>query len=84
LQQAVTVPSEAVQRGPDGMYIYAIKPDMTVAMQPINVLQMADGTAVIEKGLAAGTRIVVAGQYRLQPGSQVRDGATAAVASGGA
>ena len=83
LQGAVTVPSEAVQRGPDGMYVYAIKPDMTVAMQPVNVLQMADGTSVIEKGLAAGTRIVVAGQYRLQPGSHVRDGATAVVAPGG-
>jgi membrane fusion protein, multidrug efflux system len=75
LQQAVTVPSTAVQRGPDGMYVYAIKPDMTVATQPINVLQMADGIAVIEKGLGAGTRLVVAGQYRLQPGSHVRAGA---------
>jgi hypothetical protein len=44
---------------------------------------MADGTSVIEKGLVAGTRIVVAGQYRLQPGSQVSGGAMAAVASGG-
>jgi membrane fusion protein, multidrug efflux system len=75
LQQAVTVPSTAVQRGPDGMYVYAIEPDMTVAIQPVNVLQMADGISVIEKGLGAGTRLVVAGQYRLQPGSRVRAGA---------
>jgi multidrug efflux system membrane fusion protein len=81
LQQAVTVPSTAVQRGPDGMYVYTIKPDMTVEMQPVNVLQMVDGTSVIEKGLGPGTRIVVAGQYRLQPGTHVRADATAAVAS---
>jgi multidrug efflux system membrane fusion protein len=77
LQQAVTVPSTAVQRGPDGMYVYVIKPDMTVAMQPVSVLQRADGTSVIDKGLGAGTRVVVAGQYRLQPGSHVRADTTA-------
>jgi multidrug efflux system membrane fusion protein len=81
LQQVVTVPSTAVQRGPDGMYVYAIRPDMTVVMQPVTVLQMVGGTSVTDKGLEAGTPIVVAGQYRLQPGSRVRTGA--AVASGG-
>jgi multidrug efflux system membrane fusion protein len=81
LQQVVTVPSTAIQRGPDGMYVYAIRPDMTVVMQPVTVLQMVGATSVADKGLEAGTPIVVAGQYRLQPGSRVRTGA--AVASGG-
>jgi multidrug efflux system membrane fusion protein len=81
LQQVVTVPSTAVQRGPDGMYVYAIRPDMTVVMQPVTVLQMVGATSVTDKGLEAGTPIVVAGQYRLQPGSRVRTGT--AVASSG-
>jgi multidrug efflux system membrane fusion protein len=83
LQQAVTVPSTALQRGPDGMYVYAIEPDMTVVMQPVTVLQMADGTSVVEKGLAAGAKIVVAGQYRLQPGSHIQAEATPVAAAGG-
>jgi multidrug efflux system membrane fusion protein len=72
LPQVVTVPSTAVQRGPDGMYVYVIKPDSTVAMQPVTVGQMTNGTSVIDKGLDPGTRIVVSGQYRLQPGSPVQ------------
>lgn len=71
LSQVVTVPSTAVQRGPNGFYVYVVKPDSTVAMQPVGVTQMADGTSVIKTGLEAGTRIVAAGQYRLQPKSRV-------------
>ena len=73
LPQVVTVPSTAVQRGPSGMYVYVVKPDSTVAMQPVSVEQMSGGTSVVEKGLASGTRIVVAGQYRLQPGTRIQD-----------
>ena len=77
LPQVVTVPSTAVQRGPDGMYVYVVKPDSTVAIEPVSVGQMSDGTSVIEKGLDAGTRIVTAGQSRLQPGSRIEQPATA-------
>jgi membrane fusion protein, multidrug efflux system len=73
LPHVVTVPSDAVQRGPDGMYVYVVKPDQTAAIQPVSVGQMRDGTAVIEKGLDAGTPIVVAGQYRVQQGSKIRN-----------
>jgi membrane fusion protein, multidrug efflux system len=76
LPQVVTVPSTAVQRGPNGMYIYVVKPDSTVDMQPVSVGQMSGGTAVIKNGLAPSTSIVVAGQYRLQPGSRVQSAAT--------
>jgi multidrug efflux system membrane fusion protein len=71
LEQAVTVPSTAVQRGPDGMYVYVVKPDATVAMQPVDVAQFSDQVAVVHSGLSAGTKIVVAGQYRLAPGMHV-------------
>jgi membrane fusion protein, multidrug efflux system len=71
LPQVVTAPSTAVQRGPNGMFVYVVKPDSTVAMQSVDVGQMTEGTSVINKGLEPGTRIVTAGQYRLQPGSLV-------------
>ena len=42
-------------------------------MQPVSIGQMRGGTSVIEKGVAPGTKIVVSGQYRLQPGSRVNN-----------
>jgi multidrug efflux system membrane fusion protein len=83
LQQVVSVPSTAIQRGPNGMYVYVIKLDSTVAMQPVSVGQMNDGTSVVERGLQAGDKIVVRGQYRLQPGSRVQAGATTVSVLGG-
>jgi membrane fusion protein, multidrug efflux system len=69
---AVTVPARAVQRGPDGAYLFVIQPDMSVAMRTVEVAQSDEDRAVIAKGLAAGERIVVDGQYRLEPGAKVR------------
>lgn len=83
LQQVVTVPSPAIQRGQDGMYVYVIKPDSTVAAQAVTVSEMMDGSSVIQAGLDAGARIVVSGQYRLQPGSRVQPASTTADNSGG-
>jgi multidrug efflux system membrane fusion protein len=68
----VTVPSTAIQRGPNGMFVYTVKPDSSITIQPVSVQQMSQGTSVIEKGLDTGTPIVVAGQFRLKPGSRVR------------
>ena len=83
LPKVVTVPSPAIQRGPDGLYVYVIKPDGTVAMQSVTVSDMTSGTSVVERGLVAGTRIVVSGQYRLQPGSHVQPDAGEVANSGG-
>ena len=83
--QVVTVPWDAVQRGPDNMYVFVVKPDHTATIQPVTVGQMRDGTAVIEKGLNAGTPIVVAGQYRVQQGTKIRNTAdTSSAASANA
>ncbi len=70
-RNVVTVPSDAVQRGAQGMYAYVVKPDSTVALQPLEVGQIAAGIAVIRSGIAEGQRVVIAGQYRLQPGVKV-------------
>ncbi|HEX6213644.1 MAG TPA: efflux RND transporter periplasmic adaptor subunit [Vicinamibacterales bacterium] len=82
MPQAVTVPSTAIQRGPDGMYVYSIDEDGRVGVRPVSITQMTDGTSVVESGLQAGTRIVVSGQYRLQPGSPVEATTRTAGASG--
>jgi multidrug efflux system membrane fusion protein len=70
-RNVVTVPSDAVQRGSLGMYAYVVEPDSTVALQSLKVGQISGGIAVIESGVEEGQRVVVAGQYRLQPGVKV-------------
>jgi multidrug efflux system membrane fusion protein len=66
-----TVPQQTVQVGPNGYYAYVIKPDNTVERRAVEVASMQDGLAVISKGLAAGEKVVVDGQYRLTEGARV-------------
>jgi membrane fusion protein, multidrug efflux system len=70
-KDGIVVPAQVVQRGPQGAYAFVIKPDNTVEMRPIKVAQIEDGVALIDEGLAPGERVVVEGQYKLQPGSRV-------------
>jgi multidrug efflux system membrane fusion protein len=74
----VTVPSSALQRGPNGYYAYVVKPDRTVETHPLKVGQISDGAAVVDHGMAAGEQVVAAGQYRLQPGARVEASSPAA------
>ena len=70
-RNAVTVPAEVLQRGPNELYVYVIKPDSTVERRRVTVGPVQDGTAVINKGLAAGERVVLDGQFKLKPGAKV-------------
>ena len=76
LHEVVTVPVPAIQHGPDGLFVYTVKPDHTVAEQAVEVGEQDGNDAVVTKGLQAGQDVVVAGQSRLIPG--VRVTATAA------
>jgi membrane fusion protein, multidrug efflux system len=67
----LTVPASVVQQGPNGAYAYVIKPDGTAAIRPVKVAQISDGQALIDAGLEANERVVVDGQYKLQPGARV-------------
>lgn len=78
-KDAVTIPPIAVQRGPDGLYVWVVKPDDTVQLRPIDAQTVDDKTTIVSKGLAAGERVVVDGQSRLDEGTHVNirpDGAT--------
>jgi membrane fusion protein, multidrug efflux system len=70
-RNVLTVPSGAVQRGASGLYVYRVKADDTVELQPIEIGPYGDHVAVVTGGLRAGDRVVTAGQYRLQPGARV-------------
>jgi multidrug efflux system membrane fusion protein len=77
--QALTVPAAVVQRSQDGAYAYVVDADgKTVQSVPIRVAQIQDGLAVIDKGLTAGQRVVVDGQYKLKPGATIVEATHAA------
>jgi multidrug efflux system membrane fusion protein len=69
LKQVATVPDNAVQRGPNGLYAFVVGDDNKADVQAIKVSQSGDGVSVVEQGLTPGQKVVVAGQYRLQVGS---------------
>ena len=71
-KQGLVVPASVVQRGPDGAFAFVIKSDLSVEMRPVTVGRIEQGEALIESGLQAGERVVVDGQYKLQPGSKVK------------
>jgi multidrug efflux system membrane fusion protein len=69
---ALTIPAAAVQRGQNGTYAYVVDADgNTVQSKPIVVAQIQDGIAIIDKGVEAGQRVVVDGQYKLKPGARI-------------
>jgi membrane fusion protein, multidrug efflux system len=72
LKQIVVVPEDAVQHGPNGLYAFVVGDDNKVSVQPITVSHTDEGKAVVQRGLNAGQRVVVAGQYRLQAGTVVQ------------
>ena len=68
---ALVVPSQAVQTGQDGPYVYVVKEDLTVEPRQVKPGSTAEGVVAITKGLAAGERVVTDGQLRLFPGAKV-------------
>ena len=68
----LVVPASAVQRGPNGAYIFVIKDDQSVEVRTVKVAQIEKGEALIDQGLKPNESIVVDGQYRLQIGSHVK------------
>jgi len=68
---AVVVPSQAVQTGQAGQYVFVIKPNLTAESRPVVPGATDSGETVIEKGLQPGEKVVTDGQLRLAPGSKV-------------
>jgi membrane fusion protein, multidrug efflux system len=70
-KDATVIPSEAVQAGQQGSFVYVVKPDKTVEARLVTVGQTLERRVVIDKGLAAGERVVTDGQLLLFPGAPV-------------
>jgi membrane fusion protein, multidrug efflux system len=69
---AVIAPIAAVQRGPQGTFMFVVKHDQTVEVRPVTVGPVADPDAAVEHGLAVGDIVVVDGVDKLRAGSPVQ------------
>jgi len=76
---ALVVPSEAIQTGQQGPFVFVVKPDMTVESRPVAVRGIHQHETLVEGGVEAGESVVTDGQIRLVPGSlvEVKTGAGA-------
>lgn len=70
-RNAVVVPSQAVQTGQQGQYVFVVKPDATAELRAVGLGPVHQGHTVIEQGLQPGERVVIDGQVRVIPGSKV-------------
>ncbi|MBI1753887.1 MAG: MdtA/MuxA family multidrug efflux RND transporter periplasmic adaptor subunit [Acidobacteria bacterium] len=71
LKGVVIIPTAAIQRGPQGAFVYAVKPDATVELRVIEPQGTDGDSTAIAKGLSGGETIVVDGLEKLRPGSKV-------------
>jgi multidrug efflux system membrane fusion protein len=70
-QKAVVIPSESIQAGQQGSFIYVVKPDKSVEFRPVVVGATVSGKVIVEKGVAPGETVVTDGQSRLYPGATI-------------
>jgi membrane fusion protein, multidrug efflux system len=71
LRGVVVVPTAAIQRGPNGTFVYVVKDDSTVTVRRVVITQQDDRQAVVGRGLQVGERVVTTGFARLTEGTQV-------------
>ena len=70
-KDALTIPDRAVQRGPDGLFVYVVDADNHATTRPITLAHEDADVAVVAKGLNPGEKVVTVGQFGLQPGARV-------------
>ena len=71
LRGVFTVPPAAVQHGPNGLFVYTVKPNGTVVRHEATVGYQDEHTSVLTQGVAEGDTVVLSGQLRLQPGTRI-------------
>jgi len=70
-KNAIVIPAAAVQRGPQGSFVYLVKPDKTVTVRPVNIAVTQGHVAQIDNGVAVNDVVVTDGQDKLQENSHV-------------
>jgi membrane fusion protein, multidrug efflux system len=70
-QGVITVPTDAIQIGPDGPFTYVVRQDSTVEARALKLGERSGSVTVVSSGLDPGDRVVTSNQFRLQPGARV-------------
>jgi multidrug efflux system membrane fusion protein len=70
-ETALVVPSQAIQAGQQGPFVFVVKPDLRVESRKVEPGRRLERETIVTKGLSAGERIVTDGQLRLIPGAKV-------------
>jgi multidrug efflux system membrane fusion protein len=76
-RQALTLPTPAVQLGPNGPFTYVVKSDSTVEVRPLKIGDESDGVTIVKSGLDLGEQVVTSNQYRLQSGVHIQEASAA-------
>jgi membrane fusion protein, multidrug efflux system len=71
-RQSLTLPSNAVNQGPNGDFVYLIRPDLTAEVRAVKVGISEGGLTLIENGVTEGDNVVIDGQYLLKSNAHVR------------
>jgi membrane fusion protein, multidrug efflux system len=71
LHEAMLAPAEAIQRGPQGAFVYVVKPDKVVQMRRVQLGPSEAGTVAVRAGVADGEALVVDGAEKVQDGARV-------------
>jgi membrane fusion protein, multidrug efflux system len=71
LKNSLVIPAAAIQRGPQGTYVYVVKLDKTVEVRPVTIAISQNNLTSVATGLAANETVVTDGQDKLQAGSKV-------------
>jgi membrane fusion protein, multidrug efflux system len=74
LKQVLVIPTGAVQRGPNGTFVYVVKDDNSAAVRPIVVQKQDEMQTVVKSGVEPNERVVTTGFVRLTDGSKVTIG----------
>ncbi|HEY7788353.1 MAG TPA: efflux RND transporter periplasmic adaptor subunit [Casimicrobiaceae bacterium] len=68
---AIVVPTNAIQNGPNGQYVFVVMPDRTVALHDVKVARSEGDFTVVASGVKPGQTVVTVGQLRLAPGTKI-------------
>ena len=83
-KNVLTIPAPALQRGPQGMFVWIVSANNTAEARPVVTGPTSGDQIIIASGLAEGERVVIDGQYKLQVNAPVTVTTTAPRPAGGA
>ena len=80
IKDAVTLPSQAIENGQNGRFVYVVNPDQTVSAKPVELVRVHESRTII-KGIEGGMKVVMEGGQDLRPGNKIIESASGVASS---